>query len=386
MQGDARWSGLDGLRALAVLAVLGCHFGFLNQGADVGVDLFFVISGFLITSLLLRERQKSGAISLRSFWLRRSLRLLPALVCAVLLATLLAQWATPGEWRTTWIGLPWVFLYVGNWAVAAAGPHHPLGLLQHTWSLAVEEQFYIVWPLVLSFWLGARFLLYRAATVMASAAVVAGLYNLWAAQHWGGTVAYYRTDTHAMGLSAGCALAFALRGRPECVSLSARGRRLLQVAAVAALVSFCVICTKPEDTARGTSMMLNAATLCSVALVAFVVLASEGFWVRLLSRRGPNWLGARSYGIYLYHYPLAVLVVSAPIFNGAEHGVAVVVCLFITLAIAAASYRWIESPFLRLKERLSGGTSAGITCQVDSPVTPERGDLTESSAVVAPTR
>lgn len=355
MQGEARWNGLDGLRALAVLAVLGTHFGFLNKGAAVGVDLFFVISGFLITSLLLRERQKMGVISLRRFWLRRGLRLFPALVCAVVFAVVVAQWATPGEWHTTLIGLPWVFLYVGNWAIAAAGPHHPLGVLQHTWSLAVEEQFYIVWPIVMTFWLATRARL-QGATILASLAVVAGLYNLWAMEHWGGASAYYRTDTHAMGLCAGCALAFALKGRPESVSLSNSAKRLLLVAALGSFALFgyiCIFCA--GQTSTGASLMLNAATLSSVALVAFVVLVSDSYWVGLLSRRGPSWLGARSYGIYLYHYPLAVVFVQASLFHGAEHSLAVVACVMITLGVAAASYRWIETPFLRLKKRFSVG-------------------------------
>jgi peptidoglycan/LPS O-acetylase OafA/YrhL len=356
MPEEARWSGLDGLRALAVLAVLGFHFGLLNQGAAVGVDLFFVLSGFLITSLLLRERQRAGVISLRRFWLRRGLRLFPALVCAVLFALVVAQWASPVERNATLAGLPWVFLYVGNWAIASGGPH-TLGLLLHTWSLAVEEQFYIVWPLVMAFWLGTRARPSRAATVMATLAVVAGLYNLWAWEHLGRSFAYFRTDSHAMGLCAGCALALAVKGRPESISLSTWGRRLLQVAALGAFALFCVVCINPGNTPNGASMMLNAASLCSVALVAFVVLVSENFWVRLLSRRGPTWLGARSYGIYLYHYPLAVVFVEAHVFHGAEHSVAVVACLVATLVVAGASYRWIETPFLRLKKRFSVGTA-----------------------------
>ncbi len=105
--------------------------------------------------------------------------------------------------------------------------------------------------------------------------------------------------------------------------------------------------------------MLDAATLSSVALVAFVVLVSESYLARLLSGRVPGWLGARSYGIYLYHFPLAVVVVDASIFHfhGAEHTMAIVAALFITLILAAASYRWIESPFLRMKKRIAAGTA-----------------------------
>src|SRR3974390_955282 len=360
MRENARWSGLDGLRALAVLAVLGTHFGFLNRGAYVGVDLFFVLSGFLITSLLVRERQRVGAISLWRFWLRRGLRLFPALVCAIIFALLVAQWAEYGPWRTTtFTGLPWVFSYLGNWVTAQSAGR--LGLLGPTWSLAVEEQFYIVWPLVISFWLARRRSRpERRAVIMTWVACVAGLYNLWAMQHWGWQVAYFRTDTHAMGLCAGSALALALAGRPGSVSLPKSKRRLLQGAALGGFALFayiCIFCV--GQTAARSSVMLNAAVLASVAMVAFVVLIPESFWVRLLSRKVPSWIGGRSYGIYLYHYPLAALVVFAPVFHfrGAAHGVAVVICLVLTVVLAAASYRWIETPFLRLKERLSVGTT-----------------------------
>jgi peptidoglycan/LPS O-acetylase OafA/YrhL len=220
----------------------------------------------------------------------------------------------------------------------------------------VEEQFYILWPLVMTFWLSTRARPSRAAAVMASLVVVAGLYNLWAMEHWGGAVAYFRTDTHAMGLCAGCALALALKGRPESVSLSTGGKWLLQLTALGAFALFCVVCVSPGNTPQAASMMLNAATLSSVALVAFVVLVPANAWVRLLSRRSPSWLGTRSYGIYLYHYPLALVLVQAHLFHGAEHSMAVVACLLITLVVAAASYRWIETPFLRLKTRYTNGT------------------------------
>ncbi|MGA8362222.1 MAG: acyltransferase family protein [Candidatus Dormiibacterota bacterium] len=120
MRGESRWTGLDGLRALAITAVVGSHFGFLAQGGFVGVDLFFVLSGFLITSLLVREREAKGQVSLSSFWMRRGLRLLPALLCAVALAIILVPWASPPLRSATISCLPWVFTYTGNWAAAQA--------------------------------------------------------------------------------------------------------------------------------------------------------------------------------------------------------------------------------------------------------------------------
>jgi len=355
MRGGVKWGGLDGLRALAVLAVVGAHFRFLNLGAAIGVDLFFVLSGFLITSLLLREHQRTATVSLRRFWIRRGLRLLPALACGVLVALVVARWATPEQRHETWTGLPFVLFYFGNWARVAGGPF-ALGLLVHTWSLAIEEQFYFLWPLVMACWLGTRALSYRrAATIMAVVAVGAALYNLYAFQHWGEAVAYFRTDTRSMGLLAGCALALAVRGRPESIVLSARAKHVLRAGALVAFGMFwfiCIFCSAQTGTAA--SLMYSGATLSSVVLVAFAVLVSESYWVRLLSGRGPAWVGARSYGIYLYHYPLALVFVQAHVFHGGEHNVAVIVCILVTLLLAAVSHRWVETPFLRLKERVAG--------------------------------
>src|SRR5215469_7365607 len=130
-----RWAGLDGLRAAAIAAVLGTHFGFFGPIAVIGVDLFFVISGFLITSLLLRERDSSGSVALWAFWTRRALRLLPALACAMVFACVMALMASPALRHETMTGLPWVPFYLGNWYMAAGG--HGLGLLAHTWSLSI---------------------------------------------------------------------------------------------------------------------------------------------------------------------------------------------------------------------------------------------------------
>jgi len=140
-----RWSGLDGLRALAVLVVVASHFQLHSNGGIVGVDVFFVISGFLITSLLLEERRMTGGISFRNFWGRRALRLFPALACAIVFALLVSLAISPSVRHQTVVAVPAVILYVGNWFFVF-GTDHSLGLLGPTWSLAIEEQFYLVWP------------------------------------------------------------------------------------------------------------------------------------------------------------------------------------------------------------------------------------------------
>jgi peptidoglycan/LPS O-acetylase OafA/YrhL len=352
--GGSRWTGLDGLRAFAITAVVGSHFGFLAQGGFVGVDLFFVLSGFLITSLLVREHEAKGQVSLSNFWVRRGLRLLPALLCAVALAILLVPWASPQLRSATFTGLPWVFTYSGNWAAAMG--HQPLlgsqllGLLPHTWSLAIEEQFYLVWPILLVVWFRRGGRPGRAAIVLAALALVDALYNAWAVGAWGFYPAYFRTDTHAMGLCAGCALAMAMharRGRP----ISEQGARAIRSMAMVAVALFVVVCLIPVSTPRTGSVLMDLGTLSAVVLVASVVLAPHSAMVRYLSAPGLVWLGARSYGIYLFHYPFVLVFVQAPMFHGASHVVAVLSCLGASIALAAISFRFVERPFLGLKSR-----------------------------------
>src|SRR5579862_1099054 len=147
---------LDGLRAIAVLAVLGYHtWEGAFRGGWVGVDIFFVLSGYLITSILLAERDRRGTISFRQFYLRRALRLLPALVLCLAVAIALAASQGPTLRDATTKEAAAATLYAANWWQVLR-PHAPIGLLAHTWSLSVEEQFYLCWPLALSGLLALR--------------------------------------------------------------------------------------------------------------------------------------------------------------------------------------------------------------------------------------
>jgi peptidoglycan/LPS O-acetylase OafA/YrhL len=352
MREASRWTGLDGLRALAVTAVVGTHFSFLGQGAFVGVDLFFVLSGFLITSLLVREREATGQMSLSNFWRRRALRLLPALLCAVALATLLVPWASPHLRVTTFTGLPWVFAYLGNWVVASNGPQ-TLGLLPHTWSLAIEEQFYVVWPIIAVLWFRHGVRARRAAILLGSIALIDALYNACAMVAWGFGPAYFRTDTHAMGLCAGCALAMAVharKGRP----ISERGARMLQGSAAVAVALFAVLCIVPVSAPLTGSVVIDLGVISAVVLVTSVVLAPHAAMTRLFAAPGLVWIGARSYGIYLFHDPLALVFVQSPMFRGAAHLIATMCCVAFSIVLAAISFRFVETPFLRLKYRFEG--------------------------------
>ena len=213
--GKPHWRALDGVRAVAIMSVMVYHLEhrYLLPGGYLGVDVFFVLSGFLITSLLVAEREgNDGRVSFRNFYARRVLRLGPALVCALIAAIVLAEIDGGLRGRYTIEMVPWVVVYLGNWAqfFGDSGPGNYLG---NTWSLAIEEQFYLVWPLLfvfacshvrsrrtltlLLFGFGASAMIYRELITRFTAGGYSRVYL--------GT-----TDTHVDGLIVGCGLAFLL--------------------------------------------------------------------------------------------------------------------------------------------------------------------------------
>jgi len=246
-----------------------------------------------------------------------------------------------------------VFLYAGNWAAASGGPQ-VLGLLPHTWSLAIEEQFYLVWPIAAVLWFRHTVRPMRAAIVLGSVAVLGALYNAWAMVAWGFGPAYFRTDTHAMGLCAGCALAMAVyarKGRP----VGERGVRALQRSAMVAVAAFVIVCMAAVSNPRAASVVIDVGTMAAVVLVASVVLAPHTAIVRFFSLPGLVWIGARSYGIYLFHDPLALVFVQSRMFHGVSHVIATICCVVASILLAAVSFRFVETPFLRLKGRFVEG-------------------------------
>ena len=233
-----RVAALDGLRGLAVLAVLLFHAGYL-EGGFLGVDLFFVLSGYLITGLLLHEWGGRGSIGLGRFWSSRARRLLPALFLAALVVVI-GSWlfAAPGTLATLRGDLAGTVTYTANWRFILQGTSYwthlgPASPLQHVWSLAIEEQFYLLWPLVvvglLRYRRSPRAVLVLAVLLAAASTIAMAL----TASPGDESRAYFGTDTHAAPILLGAALAalFATRGTLS----SSGGRRLLDVTALMAI-------------------------------------------------------------------------------------------------------------------------------------------------------
>ena len=353
--GQRYMPGLDGLRALAVLAVIAYHLHLgWAPGGMLGVGVFFTLSGYLITDLLLGQHEATGTLQLADFWRRRARRLLPAL--SVLLAVV-AAWVTLLD-RAQLSALRGVVVaavgYVTNWWLIAQhrsyfaqfGPPSPLG---HLWSLAVEEQFYLVWPWLL--WLGLRWTRGRPGTRSRLAAATALLAALSAIEMamlyrpgYDPTRIYDGSDTRAFALLIGAALAFVWPSRHLRGGITRGARRILDGAGVTGLaVIVGLICCTNEYSAflyRGGMVLLSVAT----ALVVGTAASPASRIGRALGWGPLRWLGVRSYGIYLWHYPIIVLTTPASGRDTLARGALQVAA---SIGVAELSWRYIEEPVRR---------------------------------------
>ena len=343
--------GIDALRALAVLAVFAYHAGIgWMPGGFLGVDVFFVISGYLITSLLLREFRRDGHLRLGRFWLRRARRLLPAVGVLIAVTMVVAAIVEPDRIDQLRGDALASLLYFANWHFIYGHESYfesfgRPSLFRHLWSLSVEEQFYLFWPLLFAAGMklfGRTRLLFG---VLAGA--LASMALAWILFHPGHDASrvYYGTDTHAVGLLAGVALALVWS------PLELRRHRagplvgpILDGAGALALgyVALCFLHVHDYDLAlwHGGYLWLGLATALLLATLAHPA-ARLG---RLLGQPPLLWLGLRSYSFYLWHWP--VLALTRPgIDVSMARGVLIPLQLLATLALADLSYRFVELPF-----------------------------------------
>jgi peptidoglycan/LPS O-acetylase OafA/YrhL len=346
-----RAPGLDGVRALAVLAVMGFHEGASElSGGFLGVDIFFVLSGFLITDLLIAQYDRDGRLDLRDFWARRARRLLPPLAVMLVMVTAAATIIEPGQGASLRLALLAAATYTSNWYqmlhhvsyFGALGPPPPL---DHLWSLAIEEQFYLAWPLAL--WLFIMRLNGRrtCAWVTLIAASLSAL--AMALQYRSGgnpSAVYYGTDTHASALLIGAALALAYPLTTLAATSAAQTRRLDAVgtAGLAALAWAVGHFSGTDPAVYPVGLILAA--LGAAALVAAA--ASNGVIASITSLPPLRWVGIRSYGIYLWHWPVIALT-AALAGPGPTSPWLWLIETGITIALAAASWRFIETPISR---------------------------------------
>ena len=349
--------GLDGLRAVAVLAVIAFHLGFgWAPGGLLGVGIFFTLSGYLITDILLSQLSRLGHIRLGRFWLARARRLLPALF---LMLILVVAWVTifgPAQPQQFRDGVVASALYVSNWQLIFGDVSYfarfaPPGPLNHLWSLAIEEQFYIVWPFLLllgvklvrevpgSSGLRPRLAVATLALGIASAILMAALYH----PSLDPSRVYYGTDTRASELLFGAALAMVWPSRKLNRRIGAGARNTIDALGVAGLLAIALMIWQTDQYSsflyRGGFVLLSVATVLVVAALAHPA-----------SRLGPivgwkplRWVGVRSYGIYLWHFPVIVLTTPGGVANGAEPLRELLQAAAI-LAIAALSWRYVEEP------------------------------------------
>jgi peptidoglycan/LPS O-acetylase OafA/YrhL len=355
-------AALDGLRALAVLSVMAYHGGFSwIPGGFHGVDAFFVLSGYLITSLLIVERRGTGTIRFGRFWARRARRLLPALFLMVgTLAVIHLTWPAAFAWPDPLPDVAATLGYVANWHFVAGNanyfaPSFPSPLL-HTWSLAIEEQFYLVWPLIVFAVLGGLARVgskHRAAPDvrrrlhwLGGLCVVGALGSaawMWALTPPAASLnrAYYGTDTRAQALLVGAALAVALALWP------ARSQGVRWAGAVMAMIGLvgagAVWYLIPENSSFHGGFLL--ASVASGALVAGVVLSPGGPVARVLSAQPLRYIGTISYGAYLWYWPVALVM--TPERTGLGQWALFGSRTGVTLAIAALSAQLVEMPIRR---------------------------------------
>ena len=336
---------LDGIRALAILAVMAHHTEMSAAGGGwMGVDIFFVLSGFLITTLLLEEWDKKGHIALGQFYLRRVLRLYPALLALLVVGCFFYRYL---GYEGTFAGYGRTALLAGTYVedFATGIFHNSFGNLDPTWSLAVEEQFYLLWPPTL-----IVLLRYKRDPLKWAIGVTIVSWGLMIISMHPGVdftpdASYYLPWNRFSQLTVGCALAIVVaRGiAPRVVA-----RPWFGWSAVAACLALIALAAKFY---RYPNLPWQAPAI-ALATAALVWHLNSGMTAlrRMLGAKPLAYLGRRSYGLYLYHYPVVIVLAAEVHGRRIERSVLMVI---ISLVLAIVSYRFIELPFLKLKGRFS---------------------------------
>ena len=345
---------IDGLRALAVFAVVLYHLGISwIPGGFLGVDLFFVISGYVITRLILDSIESANGLDIKEFYAARIRRLLPGLLVLIIVTSVFTALFAPDAVRRFISDVPFVLTGTNNWQLVALNQDYfqAIGrppLLQHTWSLAVEFQFYLIWPIILLFvWrrFGKRVVRRAALAIATFSGTALFLFSLQADNATAGRIShiYFGTDTHSLGLFLGSALAVSWIPRNLTRNISQRAQDFIDGIGVFGFIGLlCIFLFIDQSNATLYQIAFPLAGLFGCATIISVVHPASRF-SPLLSNRVFLWIGQRSYGIYLWHWvvfqitrPGVDLTGSLPALNVAR--------VLIVLALADISLRAIEIP------------------------------------------
>uniref|UniRef100_UPI0035933BE1 acyltransferase family protein n=1 Tax=Paenibacillus polymyxa TaxID=1406 RepID=UPI0035933BE1 len=346
-------TGLDGLRSISVLAVIAYHLHFKwAEGGLLGVEIFFVLSGYLITDQILFEWRTRSGFSIVQFWIRRIRRLLPAMI---FMLTAVALWLLITDFsRLQALGGHFVssLFYVNNWYLIfhhvsyfeSFGPPSPIG---HLWSLSIEEQFYVIWPLVLL--IGLRFaprrgrlMLYILGCAIVSAIAMAIIYEPGTDP----SRVYYGTDTRAFAILIGAALAVVWPSWRLSDNVSSSSRTMLDMTGVLGMVMLFILIGQTnefdESLYRGGFLYLSLITAVVIAVLVHPANRLE----RWLGCRPLSWIGKRSYSLYIWHYPIIIL--SSPVVNTEDVSyMRIALQVTASFIMAGLSYRYIEEPIRR---------------------------------------
>lgn len=314
---------LDGVRALAILAVVFFHCRApWGDGGFIGVDVFFVLSGFLITSLLM-EAHRRGGIEIGAFYARRALRLYPTLLLVLLAYFVLAPTLWPNENR--WLTVALNVFYVMDYALAFWHPPFTIG---HTWSLGVEEKFYLLWPLLLPLLLRAR----RPIAWLLGAFLVVTAWRYFVALTWGWPQAYFRFDTHVSGILLGAVAAFTrLKISRTTFAVAAAVLVVTVVVPIIATTAFSV-------SVEGVTLGITLAELAAFVLIRYV---AEHANTALLASAPMVYVGKLSYGIYLWHFSFVILLRDVYV---QPWWVTLSATLLFSVAMAALCLRLVDRP------------------------------------------
>jgi peptidoglycan/LPS O-acetylase OafA/YrhL len=360
--------GLDGMRGLAILAVMAIHAGAPLSGGFIGVDIFFVLSGFLITTILVREHDITGHISLKHFYLRRILRLAPALILMLMVFSAFSIVLLHGaELRRNLTQVLIVVCYATNWA---RGLHlYTMGSVRHTWSLSVEEQFYMLWPLILLCLL--RFVKSRRSVVSIISLLALLSWTLRAFMATNGADGWRLTvglDTRADALLVGCALGVALTSNLVSGALRAALEATSKYFAfVSALALLCIACVVEQREMSLFYWVYAVIEVLAALIILDVVMSKGGIVKAVLSNRLLVWIGSISYGLYLWHFPIYMAMRSL---KYTHWHILITVGSAATFLVAAGSYYFLERPFLKLKHKVAAITATEMPGSAENPPLP----------------